>query len=427
MAREVDIRGMPTFTYSASNEKGEETKGEREAENAAALAKALKQEGLFPLEVKEKGAASASNLFASNSARTFSARFQDALTRLRPVTIVEKMFFVKSLGVMIAAGVSLTRALTGLAEQSDNPRFRGVILDVHAAVVKGGTLAEGLQKHEKIFGELFINMVTAGESSGKLVLILRMLARQMKKDHDLKKRVQGAMVYPAIIIGALSAVATLMMIYVVPTLTQTIRELGAEIPFLTRVIMGFSDFVVAYILWLLLALVLLAVGFWRLIKTPRGKKIFDRVTLKIPIFGRLVLHFNVARFSRVLSFLLSSGLPITKALDITSRVLGNTQFREAIGGAATKIQTGVQLHQILLASPGVFPSLVVQMVQVGEETGKMSDMLLRLALFFEEEVSTTTKNLSSIIEPILMVMVGIGVGVFAVSMLQPIYSSLGNL
>ena len=411
---------MPTFTYSASNAKGETTRGERNAENAAALAKSLKEAGLFPLEVKEKGS-------AAGAKRNLSVLFQETLARLRPVTTVEKMFFVRSLGVMIAAGVSLTRALNGLAEQSDNTKFRGIILDINATIIKGGTLAEGLQKHEKLFGELFINMVAAGESSGKLVIILRMLARQMKKDHDLKKRVQGALVYPAIIIGALVAVAALMMVYVVPMLTQTIRELGADIPLTTQIIMGLSDFMVAYALWVVLALALSATGIWRLIKTARGKEIFDRLTLKIPVFGPLIKHFNAARFSRVLAYLLSSGLPITKSLDITSRVLGNTEFHNAIGSAAKKIQTGVPLHQILTAYPAIFPPLIIQMVQVGEETGKMSDMLLRLAIFFEEDVTNTTRNLSSIIEPILMVGVGVAVGVFAISMLQPIYSSLGNL
>ena len=270
-------------------------------------------------------------------------------------------------------------------------------------------------------------MVESGETSGKLEKVLKLLARQMKRDHDLRSRVKGAMMYPAIIITALFGIGALMMIYVVPTLAQTIKELGVPLPITTQIIIFISDMMVNYVLWVLLALIITGVGFFRLIKTKKGKAIFDTLILKLPIFGLLIKKVNVARMTRTLSYLISSGVPIVRSLEITGSILGNTLYREALAEAAVDIQKGRQLNEILREYPNIFQPIVIQMIQVGEETGKITSMLLRVALFFEEDVNNTTKNLSTIIEPILMVIIGTIVGFFAVSMMQPIYGSLGNL
>lgn len=410
---------MPTFTYSATDKVGATVKGEREAENEKALTQVLKQEGLFLLEAKEK--------------KTGLARFNasinvgELLSRLRPVNIVEKMFFARNLAVMIGAGLPLTRGLNALAEESTNPKFRKIISDINSGVVKGKSFAESLRTHEKVFGVLFINMVEVGETTGKLTLVLKLLANQMKKDYNLRKRVKGAMFYPAIIISALIIIGVLMMLYVVPTLTATIKELGVELPFTTKIVIAISDALVSYLVWFLVSFLLVAFLFWRALKTVRGKTIFDRLILKAPVFGALIKKFNVARFCRTLAYLITSGVPVVKSLEITSSVLGNTLYSAAIKEAAGEIQKGKQLNQILSAHRVIFQPLVTQMIQVGEETGKISDMLLRLALFFEEDVTATTKNLSTIIEPILMIFIGAAVGFFAISMLQPIYGSLGNI
>lgn len=235
------------------------------------------------------------------------------------------------------------------------------------------------------------------------------------------------MFYPAIIIIALVGIGTLMMLYVVPTLTSTIKELGVELPFTTRIIIFISEVLSAYAIWFFIALLIFIFLFWRALKTAAGKSIFDRTVLKIPIFGSLVKKFNSARFCRTLAYLITSGVPIVKSLEVTSSVLGNMLYRNAIRNAADEIQKGKQLHEILSISPNIFQPIVVQMISVGEETGKVSSMLLRLALFFEEDVTNTTKNLSTIIEPILMIVIGAAVGFFAISMLQPIYSSLGSI
>ncbi len=412
---------MPLFIYSAADKAGTTVKGEREAENEKMLAQTLKQEGLFILEAKEKSAGVWLRRF------NISVDANELFARLRSVSVVEKMFFARNLSVMIGAGLSLTRGLNALAEESTNPKFKKIIADANNSVVKGKSFAESLRQHERVFGSLFINMIEVGETTGKLTLVLKLLANQMKKDYNLRKRVKGAMLYPAIIITALLGIGVLMMIYVVPTLTGTIKELGVELPFTTKIIIALSDFIVNYLLWVLLGFSLVVFLFWQALKTTRGKEIFDSLVLRAPIFGPLIKKFNVARFCRTLAYLITSGVPIVRSLEITSTVLGNTLYRFVAKEAAGEIQKGKQLNQILSAHRAIFQPLVTQMIQVGEETGKISDMLLRLALFFEEDVTSTTKNLSTIIEPILMIIIGAAVGFFAISMLQPIYGSLGNI
>lgn len=412
---------MATYLYSAAKERGEIVAGEREAENERALAASLKTEGLFLLKAEEKR--TKKGLAALNIQMDVSA----LASRLRPISLVEKMFFARNLAVMISAGLSLNRALEALARETANTKFKEIIAGINVSVSKGKSFADSLRQHKNVFGTLFINMIEVGETTGKLAAVLKLLANQMKKDHTLAKRVKGAMFYPAVILIALLVVGSLMMIYVVPTLSATIKELGAELPPTTLIIIAISDLLVNYSWWVFLALAVLAIAFWRALKTERGKTIFDRLILKMPIFGALVKKFNTARFCRTLAYLLTAGVSFVRSLEITSSVLGNTLFRQAAAEASEKIQKGRQLNQILAEHEAIFQPLVIQMIQVGEETGKLSDMLLRLALFFEEDVAATTKNMSSVIEPILMIIIGAAVGFFAISMLQPIYSSLGNI
>lgn len=394
-------------------------KGEREAENQQALSQALKQEGLFLLEAREKGAKSAS--------AGLNISIDEYLSIFTPIKLIDKMFFARNLAVMVEAGLSINRALDALAEQASNKRFKKIIGEVNRSITQGKSFADSLRPHEKVFGSLFISMVAVGEVTGKLTLILKLLGNQMRKDHDLKKRVRGAMIYPIIIILVLIVVGTLMMLYVVPTLTQAIIELGVELPFTTKIVIGLSDFVQHYILWIVAGAVASVVLLWRALKTAAGKAIFDRVVLKIPIFGPLIRNYNTARFCRTLAYLITSGVSFVKSLEIVSTVLGNTLFKNAVTAAASEVQKGRQLHEILQEHKAIFQPIAIQMISVGEETGKVSSMLLRLALFFEEDVTSTTKNLSSVIEPILMVIIGGAVGFFAISMLQPIYGSLGAL
>lgn len=408
---------MTVFTYSAADKTGKTSKGEREAADQKILAQSLKAEGLLLLDAAEKKGIG--SIFHFDVGR--------ALANFRPIPLEEKMFFARNLSVMVNAGLSLTRALDALAQETGNPKFKKVIEGIMASVVQGTSFSEALRAHRAVFGELFSNMVEVGEATGKLSLVLKLLGNQMHKDHALKKRVKGALIYPAVILTALGGVGALMMIYVVPTLTKVLKELGVPLPLSTRIIIAISDFMVSYALILPLLIAGVIAGFWRLLKVPRGKELFDRLALKVPIFGPLIQKFNVARFCRTLSYLIMSGVPIVRSLEITASVLGNMLFRHATEDAARGIQTGKQLYEVLAAHPKAFHGIVIQMIEVGEETGRLSAMLLRVALFFEEEVTGTTKNMSTIIEPVLMIIIGVVVGVFAVSVLQPIYTSMGNV
>lgn len=409
---------MINFTYSAAQKNGTIINGQKDAEDEKALAALLKQEGLLLLHAEERGASQGFSL-TLDVGKIFAQLF--------PIGLVDKMLFTRNLAVMVNAGLPLTRALDALAKEAENPKFQNVIEDLHSSITAGRSFAESLRAHTKVFGILFANMVEVGETTGKLSFVLKLIANQMQKDNTIRKRVKGAMMYPAIIITALFGVGALMMIYVVPTLTETLEELHVELPLATRIIIAVSNFMVAYALFLPFMAGGIIMIFWRLLKTKTGKEIFDILILKAPIFGKLVRQFNAARFCRTLSCLIMSGVPIVRSLEITASVLGNTLFRKATEEAAKGIQTGKQLHDILSTYPKVFRHIVIQMIEVGEETGKLSDMLLRLALFFEEDVANTTKNMSTIIEPILMLFIGVAVGFFAMAILQPIYGSLGNI
>ncbi len=408
------------YTYTAVARDGRSVSGELEAGSERELAEKLRPQDLILLEAKTAAAVIA------KTGVLMGKLFNLGLLSRR-VSLVDRMVFARNLSVMIGAGLPLVKSLEALEAQSSNPRLKSIIREVRDSVLKGRSLAESLKPHERVFGLLFVNMIESGEISGNLEKVLKLLARQMRKDHDLRQKVRGALIYPAIIVFALVLVGALMMIYVVPTLTQTFRELGISLPITTQLIIATSELLLNYGLFVFGGAVLAALLAWRIIKTPAGKSLFDRIVLRLPIFGPLLQKFNSARFSRTLASLISSGIPIVKSLEVTANVLGNTHFRQATSRAAAGIQQGRKLAEILAERNDLFPPVVTQMVSVGEETGTLSRMLLRLALFYEEEVSEITRNLSSVIEPVLMIVIGAVVGFFAISMIQPIYSGLGNL
>lgn len=410
---------MAIFTYSAAKKTGEVVRGEEEAENEQALVRALKEQGLFLLELREQD--------KKQTSQPVFARIKFFLARIQPVPLLEKITFARNLAVMIEAGLSLPRAIETIAEQSPNARFRDILTSAKNSVVRGNSLAESLKPYQSVFGELFINIVEVGETSGKLAAVLKLLARQMKKDHELRRRVVGAMIYPAIVIFALGIVTALMMIYVLPTLSETLKGLGVELPASTRVIIAASDFVSSHVFVLAAGIIGAVLLLWRALKTKIGKSFFDRAILFVPIFRTLVRRFNMARFSRILAYLVTAGVPIVRSLEITSRVLGNAVYRKIVSMQAEGIQKGKSLHELLLAHTELFEPMVIQMVKAGEESGDLSRMLLRVARFFEEEVADTTKNLSQVVEPVLIIVIGALVGFFAISVLQPIYGSLGNI
>ncbi len=408
---------MPTYLYIAKTKKGENKAGTLEAINKHELAAILREQDLVLI--------SAETTAQKEKAGHFDLK--DFLQRIGRISLVEKMIFSRHLSIMIKAGLSLNQALRVLAEQTKNPKFKKIIGRVEEDLRRGQPLSDCLAKEPKVFNELYISMVRIGETSGNLDKVLKILAEQMRKDHELISRVRGAMMYPAVIITAMIGIGILMMIMVVPKLTEVFTEFNMELPLSTQIVIGLSNFLKNHLFLGLMSfigsIILLRFG----LRNKKFKRVLDKIYLHLPILGNLVQKTNSARFARSLSSLMESGLAIVKALQIVAGTLGNVHFKEALINSAEQVQRGKELSQALINYKNLYPPMVVQMIQVGEQTGSLSDILKNLADFYEEEIDNTTKNLSSIIEPVIMVVIGAAVGFFAISMIQPMYSMMGGL
>ncbi|MBI2097181.1 MAG: type II secretion system F family protein [Candidatus Sungbacteria bacterium] len=402
------------YHYTAVDRAGATQKGDREVPDEKALAKALRDEGFLLVSARTRISPLA------HIARIASMPFGG-------VSLLERIVFARNLAVMIGAGLSMTRALEAQEEQTRSRQFKKIIRGVRESILGGVSFSQSLESHRKIFGDLFIHMVEAGEVSGKLEKSLKLLSRQMKRDYDLRRKVRGAMMYPSIVFMALIAIGVLMLIYVVPTLTQTFKELGIKLPLTTRVIIAASEFATNYIFFALGGLLIVIYLFYLWFRSDSGKRVWGIIFLRLPVFGPLTKKLNIARMTRTLASLISAGLSITRSLEITGRVVGNARFQESLGASVGEIEKGRPFSEILRTWPDLYPPLVFQLISVGEETGTLSRMLLRIALFYEEDVNNTTKNLSSIIEPLMMIVIGAIVGLFAISMIQPLYSSMAGI
>ncbi|OGZ13287.1 MAG: hypothetical protein A3C93_00010 [Candidatus Lloydbacteria bacterium RIFCSPHIGHO2_02_FULL_54_17] len=405
---------MPKYTYKAQLiATGEEVAGEGEAESKFELAKNVKAEGrllLTATEITHGG-------FNMDKINAFLSR----------VSLREKILFARNLGTMIQAGLALSRALQIFLKQTKNPKFRMVLQAIVDDVNRGSSLSDALEKSSDVFPPVFISMVRAGEESGGLVQSLDVVGGQMEKTYTLKKKIRGAMIYPAVIIFVMFAVGVLMMIYVVPGLAATFAEMNVELPTLTKVIIGISNFLQNNILISLLAFLILGVFFWWYARTPFGDRSLSWVALRLPIFGKLIKEFNSALVTRTLSSLVGAGVDIVRSIEITKDVLGNIFYKETLEAAKEGVQRGTPLSQVFIDHPEIYPMMVGDMMEVGEETGRLSDMLLKIAVFYEEEVDQATSDMSKLIEPILMVVIAVFVGVFAVAMISPMYSLMNTI
>lgn len=341
----------------------------------------------------------------------------------RGISSEEQIAFAKNMAVMIDAGLSISRALSVLQKQSKNKNLVGLLKSISDSVNSGETLSKSLEDRPDVFSGLFVSMVRAGEESGKLSFSLRIIASQLEKAHSLSKKIKGAMIYPSVIVCIMIVIGIVLMVYMVPTLTETFLGLNIELPLPTRIVIAISDFLRQNVLLTFGSLLAVAFLFAAGIKTKRGQDIIDAVTLHTPMIGTMSKEVNAARTARTLSSLISSGVDIVSALGITSKVLQNHYFKEVIDEAAKKVELGEQLSESLSASGGkLYPVFVGEMLAVGEETGKMGEMLENIADYYEGEVDQKTKDLSTIIEPFLMVIIGVAVGLFAVAMMLPTYS-----
>ena len=403
---------MPQFIYTAKNSQGENVTATIEAASRESLGRQLHNQGLMPTSIREKRGSS----FHFDFGKMFAH-----------VSLLEKLTFAKNLSVTLKAGLPVSRALTVVTKQMPNAYFRGIIATITKDVECGKTLSESMEAFPDVFSPIFVNMVRVGETSGDLDENLEYLAKQISRDYNLLRRTRGALMYPAVVMGALLAISYIMFTFVLPKLTASFAEFNAELPLLTRIIISTVDIFSRYSI-LILAFAVIAIIlfiFWR--RTPSGKLFTHKVNLTMPVISTLTKKMNLARFTIIFGGLLRSGLPIVQALAVTGHTMTNIYYQKSILEASDKVKIGVDLVAALERHPKLFTPMVTQMIQVGEESGTMEKVLEEVANFYEAEIDDTIKNLSSIIEPVLVIVIGVVVGLLAVGLILPIYNIGQNI
>lgn len=397
---------MPIYSYKVRDGRGRELDGAVEAADAAQAADVLRERGYQVLDVEEREAASLG-----------SFRF----TFLQRVKTEDVVIFSRQLSVMVGASISIVRSLRTAARQTASPKLRGIVMDIAAEVEGGVRLSDAFAKYPRVFGTFYVNMLRSGETSGKLDEVLHYLADQQEKDLDLRRRVKGAMTYPIFVLIMLFIVGTVMMVFVVPKLTAVLRESGAELPVTTRALIGISDFAVRW--WYLVTAVVLAAVFGTraAYRTPGGKRFFDRLLLSVPVFGPLFRKIYVTRITHSLSTLVEGGVDMVTSLKVVAGVVGNEVYREGLIRTIQDVSAGSTVASVWKGRKE-FPDMVTQMVAIGEETGKLQQVLTRLTDFYTREVNASVATLSTAIEPIIMLVMGVAVGGLVSAIILPMYN-----
>jgi type IV pilus assembly protein PilC len=334
----------------------------------------------------------------------------------------ELVMMTRNLGSMLSAGLTVSRALSVIERQSKNPRLKGVIKSIVENINKGGQFNEALRQFPETFDNLYVSMIKAGEESGSLAESLKTLAVQMERSSNLKKKIKGAMIYPTIVMMVMVIIGILMMIYVMPKITGVFKGMGKELPATTKFLIATSDFMVAHTIWVFIGLIAIVVGVIMFLRSKVGKIATSWLVVRLPVIGTLAKETNSARTARTLSSLLSSGVDVIRSIEITEEVLQNVFYKKIVREARERVEKGTALSETFIEHKNLYPILVGEMILVGEETGQIAGMLSELATYYETEVERKTKDLSTIIEPLLMVFIGGSVGFFALALIAPIYS-----
>lgn len=342
--------------------------------------------------------------------------------RFSRITLVNKLFFTQQLEVMIRTGFSLAKALRTINLQMENKRFKLILNEIRKEVEKGTPLSKAASPYPKVFSETYLSMIAAGETSGKLDEVLKRLTIQLKKTHELRTKVKNALTYPIIVVIAMVVVGTIMVIFVLPKITDLYTEVEAQLPLPTRILIGTTNFIINNGIWVALGLVAIIIGLTRFIRSPQGRKMFHKLLLRLPIVSPIIKKINLANFARTLSSLLKTDIPIVETFQIIARSANNLLYREYLRLAAEELKKGVTVREALEKNPELFPPLITQIINIGEESGTLDTISEEAASFYEEEVAQTMNNLATIIEPILMLILGAGVGLVAVAVIMPIYS-----
>jgi type IV pilus assembly protein PilC len=394
---------MAVYVWAAQGRAGEMKKGETEAINEAAVRTQLRRQGLKPTRVKEK-----------------PKDLLEMIPLKGRVKSKDVVIFSRQFSTMISAGLPLIQCLDILATQEQNKAFAKVIRTIKEDIEGGSTLSDALRKHPKVFDDLFINMIAAGEAGGILDTILNRLAVYLEKSMKLKRKVKGAMTYPGVVLGMSVAIITLLLVKVVPVFQSIFAGMGRELPFVTQTLINLSSFVTDNSLYIMGAIVIMIVALVRFYRTENGRYLFDRMILKPPVIGSLMRKVAIAKFTRTLSTLISSGVPILDGLEIVSRTSGNKIVEKALMETRKNISEGKTIAEPLAATT-VFPPMVVQMIAVGEATGSLDSMLTKIADFYDDEVEVAVAAMTSMLEPMLMVFLGGVVGGMIVAMYLPIF------
>jgi len=399
---------MPAFVWKGKNREGKAVAGERMADSKDAVMALLRREQILVSSVKEKGK-------------------EVAVPKLGGGVPAKALaVFVRQFSVMIDAGLPLVQCLEILGTQQDNKTFAKILQQTRMDVEGGSTLADAMRKHPKAFDDLFVNMIAAGEAGGILDTILKRLATYIEKAVKLKSQVKGAMVYPVAVISIAGIVVAVILWKVIPTFAAMFEGLGAQLPLPTRIVIAMSNWFVRALPFAIILVVAGVFAFKRYYATYGGRRVVDRTILKLPILGIIMQKIAVARFCRTLATLISSGVPILDGLEITARTAGNAIIEDAIMAVRKGVEGGLTLAQPLKES-GVFPPMVVQMIGVGEQTGALDAMLSKIADFYEEEVDQAVANLLTLMEPVMILFLGVTVGGIVISMYLPLFDLISKL
>lgn len=404
---------MTKFSYTATStsDPSKSIKGEIEAGSRSDVVAALGKQKLSPISIKEVKQGG----FSLGGGGVKSD---------------ELVIFTRQLSAMIGAGVPLLRSISSLAEHAENPAFKKILDAVIVDIQGGSGFGDALAKYPKVFSDVFVNMIRAGEAAGILDDILKRLATQQEKNATMRKKIKSAMSYPMVLIVITIGAFFGLMLFVIPQIGNIIKDLGgpdAELPVLTQVMLSISDAILGYWYIIFPALGGAVYGVIRYIGTPAGKKQFHKLILKLPPVNTIVKKVAVARFARTYSSLIGAGVSVIEAINVTSRAIGNTVYMDALDDAANKVKNGDQLSKVVEQYPDLFPSILSQMLSVGEETGQTDVVLIKVADFYEEEVDVAIDGISSIIEPVMIVTMGSMVGLIAASVMGPIASISQNI
>lgn len=403
---------MGKFAWEGKTRTGQVQKGEMEGPNQAAVSATLRRQGIMPSNIKERGKGLDRDL---------------KIPGMEPkVTTKDLVVFTRQFATMIDAGLPLVQCLDILGRQQDNKTFRKILVQIKEDVEAGSTFADALKKHPKAFDELYINLVAAGEVGGILDTILNRLAAYIEKALKLRKQIKGAMTYPATVVGIAFVVIAVILVFVIPTFEQMFADFGGALPAPTQFVINLSNFVQDYILAIIGGIIFLIFAFKRIYRTRKGRAKIDDVVLKLPIFGPLIRKAAVAKFTRTLGTMISSGVPILDGLDIVAKTAGNKTVEKAIYKVRQSISEGKTIAEPLEQS-GVFPPMVCQMIAVGEQSGAIDTMLNKIADFYDDEVDDAVSALTSMLEPLLMLFLGTTVGGLVIAMYLPIFKLAGTV